>query len=204
MNKQQFLLEVNHIIESGHNDIRLSELYDKVFPEVKTESQYAKQILLRRIDEYNKTVRDISKFRLWEKEVDFFCSIMEEYANQFKHNPQDGEEETAEQVNYGAMINPEILYPVVYTVMQSGEKMFEPRWMVGRELTEPQIKYLYDSGYFKGEYKNQTTVEAVKPDLGICLNCKKVPATTDYNGYKHFVCDDCNRRLNNEFDEEYR
>lgn len=29
-------------------------------------------------------------------------------------------------------------------------------------------------------------------------------AVKDYNGHGHFVCENCNRCLNNYFDEEYR
>jgi hypothetical protein len=29
--KQQFLVDINHIIDSGHNDIRLGELFDRLF-----------------------------------------------------------------------------------------------------------------------------------------------------------------------------
>ena len=50
-------------------------------------------------------------------------------------------------VNYAALIEDK-LYPVIYTVLQSGKKVFEPKWISGKDLTEPQIKYLYDLGYF--------------------------------------------------------
>jgi hypothetical protein len=41
-------------------------------------------------------------------------------------------------------------------------------------------------------------------DLGTCRNCDKVPATKDYNGHQHYVCDRCYKNLNDYFDEEYR
>lgn len=37
MTKENFLLEINHIIDSGHNDIRFGELFDKII-NVPTES----------------------------------------------------------------------------------------------------------------------------------------------------------------------
>lgn len=42
-------------------------------------------------------------------------------------------------------------------------------------------------------------------DHGICMesNCDK-PATKDYNGHGHWVCDRHYDKLNDEFDEEYR
>jgi hypothetical protein len=45
-------------------------------------------------------------------------------------------------------INPEAYYPVIYTVNQSGEKVFKPQYIQGKDLTEPQIIYLQSVGYF--------------------------------------------------------
>jgi len=47
--------------------------------------------------------------------------------------------------------------------------------------------------------------EAPKLDIGNCLedNCEE-KATKDYNGHKHYVCDYHYRKLNDEFDEDYR
>jgi hypothetical protein len=56
---------------------------------------------------------------------------------------------TNSNVNYGALVQADKMYPVVYTVMQSGEKVFEPKWIQGKDLTEPQIKYLHELGYFE-------------------------------------------------------
>jgi hypothetical protein len=38
---------------------------------------------------------------------------------------------------------------------------------------------------------------------GDCIECKQDPATNDYNGHGHYVCDHCYKRLNDYFDEEY-
>lgn len=42
-------------------------------------------------------------------------------------------------------------------------------------------------------------------DLGICVekNCRD-KATKDYNGFKYYVCDYHYKKLNDEFDEDYR
>jgi hypothetical protein len=53
-----------------------------------------------------------------------------------------------QQLNYGTIVAAETLYPVIYTVRQDGDKVFKPQYLQGKDLTEPQIKYLYDSGYF--------------------------------------------------------
>ena len=47
--------------------------------------------------------------------------------------------------------------------------------------------------------------ETPKLDIGNCLenNCEE-KATKDYNGHKHYVCDYHYRKLNDEFDEDYR
>lgn len=44
----------------------------------------------------------------------------------------------------------------------------------------------------------------IPSDLGICKRCKQESATTDYNDHGHYVCDHCDKKLNDEFDEEYR
>lgn len=51
-------------------------------------------------------------------------------------------------INYGTLVNPEELYPVIYVRRQDGTKEFEPRYLNGKHLTQPQIKYLYSLGYF--------------------------------------------------------
>lgn len=38
----------------------------------------------------------------------------------------------------------------------------------------------------------------------LCVRCEQVKATVDYNGHGHWVCDHCNRMLENEFEDEYR
>ncbi len=57
-------------------------------------------------------------------------------------------------LNYGAMIDPEKQYPVIYSRKQDGTKIFHPRYTSGKYLTEPQIKYLYDSGYFETPFES--------------------------------------------------
>lgn len=52
------------------------------------------------------------------------------------------------EVNYGTLVEPDKLYPVIYTVNQSGGKVFNPQFIKGGDLTEPQIKYLHKVGYF--------------------------------------------------------
>ena len=46
------------------------------------------------------------------------------------------------------LVEPELFYPVIYTVMQDRQKVFYPQSIKGKELTEPQIKYLLEVGYF--------------------------------------------------------
>jgi hypothetical protein len=52
------------------------------------------------------------------------------------------------QMNYGTLANANELYPVIYTVAQNGDKIFKPQLIKGADLTEPQIKYLHELGYF--------------------------------------------------------
>ena len=42
-----------------------------------------------------------------------------------------------------------------------------------------------------------------RPNYGLCLRCKRVPATVDYNGHKHYVCNSCNESLERHFENEY-
>lgn len=77
----------------------------------------------------------------WLMRYDQFKQIFEEYASL---STTTG----AATINYGALVEDK-MYPVLYTVLQSGEKVFDPKWIDGKDLTEPQIKYLYDLGYFK-------------------------------------------------------
>lgn len=50
----------------------------------------------------------------------------------------------------------------------------------------------------------QVSEEQAKPDLGVCKRCKKRPANTDYNGHGHYVCEHCDKMLNDEFEREYQ
>ena len=51
-------------------------------------------------------------------------------------------------VNYASMVKEDELYPVIYTVSQDGTKVFKPQYLLGKYLSEGQIKYLYEVGYF--------------------------------------------------------
>lgn len=56
-----------------------------------------------------------------------------------------------------------------------------------------------------GQRSAGTNAEAVAVTHGICKerSCNE-PATKDYNGHEHWVCDYHYDKLNDEFDEEYR
>lgn len=69
----------------------------------------------------------------------------EELFNQVRDNLKN----VSDNFNYSLLVNPMDSYPVVYTVNQDGSKNFKPQYLLGKDLTEPQIKYLYQSGYFK-------------------------------------------------------
>lgn len=60
-------------------------------------------------------------------------------------------------------------------------------------------------GCFNNPNNPQDKPKEVNPDLGICRekNCYE-PATKDYNGHQHYVCDRHFEKLNDYFDEEYR
>ena len=45
--------------------------------------QRKKQILLERLTEYNKTVNNMSKFKLNTKEENLFCDIMQQFAEEY-------------------------------------------------------------------------------------------------------------------------
>lgn len=47
--------------------------------------------------------------------------------------------------NYGALIDPEKLYPVTYTITQGGKKIFKKGELKGSDLTENQIKELLNN-----------------------------------------------------------
>ena len=62
-----------------------------------------------------------------------------------------------EHKNYSLLIEAEESYPVLYTVSQNGTKVFRPQYISGKDLTEPQIKYLDQIGYF-GDTPTQPVV----------------------------------------------
>ena len=83
--------------------------------------------------------------------------------------------------------------------------------------------FLQDSQTKRNEWLRQAKKEAGYPDAisfdvvwkdaltallasqPTCVECKqKVSKVTDYNGHGHMVCDRCDRRLQSEFEDEYR
>jgi hypothetical protein len=49
-----------------------------------------------------------------------------------------------EKINYALLVEPETLYPVNYTIKQDGTKVFKKSLLLGKDMTENQIKELYD------------------------------------------------------------
>lgn len=45
-------------------------------------------------------------------------------------------------MNYGTLIDPDKLYPVTYTITQSGKKIYKKGKLRGSDLTENQVKEL--------------------------------------------------------------
>lgn len=45
-------------------------------------------------------------------------------------------------MNYGTLIDPDKLYPVTYSITQSGKKIFKKGKLKGCDLTENQVKQL--------------------------------------------------------------
>lgn len=84
------------------------------------------------VDQYLRD-NNINPDEVAQKGRDIAAKILKEQGNKF--------------INYAALIEDK-MYPVLYTILQSGEKVFEPKWINGKDLTEPQIKYLYELGYF--------------------------------------------------------
>jgi DNA repair exonuclease SbcCD ATPase subunit len=59
----------------------------------------------------------------------------------------------------------------------------------------------------RSEPKEQSEAEPLKDKSGqviTCCECKKRPATYDYNGHFHFVCESCFDSLCREFEDEYK
>jgi len=48
--------------------------------------------------------------------------------------------------SYGSMVDPEAKYPVTYTIKQDGTKVIENTFLLGKDMTENQIKELFDNG----------------------------------------------------------
>jgi len=57
------------------------------------------------------------------------------------------------KLNYGCMVDPETKYPVTYTIKQDGTKVFENTFLLGKDLTENQIKELYNKGALAKKFK---------------------------------------------------
>lgn len=49
-----------------------------------------------------------------------------------------------EKINYGIMVDAETKYPVTYTIKQNGKKVIENTFLLGKDLTQNQIKELVD------------------------------------------------------------
>jgi len=68
------------------------------------------------------------------------------------HNSFDGREFKNKikmgKVKYGILVDAEKKYPVTYTIKQDGTKVIEDTFLLGKDMTENQIKELYDKGYF--------------------------------------------------------
>jgi hypothetical protein len=48
------------------------------------------------------------------------------------------------QINYASLVDANKKYPVTYTIKQDGEKVIENTYLLGEDLTENQIKELYN------------------------------------------------------------
>lgn len=58
-----------------------------------------------------------------------------------------------EKINYGVMVNANKKYPVTYTIKQDGTKVYENTFLLGKDLTENQIKELYHNGVLAKKFK---------------------------------------------------
>lgn len=47
-----------------------------------------------------------------------------------------------EKINYGTLVDADKKYPVTYTIKQDGTKVIENTFLLGKDLTENQIKEL--------------------------------------------------------------
>lgn len=52
--------------------------------------------------------------------------------------------EVKERINYALLVDPEETYPVSYVIKQNGEKQLCPASLLGKDLTENQIKELVE------------------------------------------------------------
>lgn len=50
-------------------------------------------------------------------------------------------------VNWALLVDPEKEYPVSYTIKQDGTKVNKPAILLGKDLTENQIKELRQNGH---------------------------------------------------------
>lgn len=77
------------------------------------------------------------------------------------------------------------------------------KYNITDKLTETQKRVL-DEKNNENSGLHKHVVSGSACDKGICKEegCTK-PATKDYNGHGHFVCDYHHRTLNDHFDEEY-
>lgn len=70
--------------------------------------------------------------------------------------------EVQPHVNYGILPKEGNIYPVIYTDTQDGKRVFKPQTVDAGDLTENQIKYLYECGYFNQDTANSHSVKDVE------------------------------------------
>ena len=53
------------------------------------------------------------------------------------------------KINYASMVDADTKYPVTYTIKQDGTKVIENTFLLGKDLTENQIKELLNKGIIR-------------------------------------------------------
>lgn len=71
-----------------------------------------------------------------------------------------------EKINYGSMVDADKMYPVSYTIKQDGTKVIENTFLKGTDMTENQIKELYEfSVKFASTLKPTVDKEGLKDKM---------------------------------------
>lgn len=87
------------------------------------------------------------------------------------------------KINYASMVDTDTKYPVAYTIKQDGTKIFEHTFLLGKDLTENQIKELCHFGWFKDlkpnnmndiERNNKTVLELIDILIRSSLDIQRV------------------------------